>query len=90
MNIYIALYWYSPVNYSKHGQNKYFVTGVTQDKTGRDLKMAKIYQKYVAIVLKSSVHPVTSHGDPEGEYTYSFTLSFNLGASRIFSSINIT
>jgi hypothetical protein len=42
------------------------VTGVTRDKTGRDLKMAKIYQKYVAIVLKSSVHPVTGYARPRG------------------------
>jgi hypothetical protein len=66
------------------------VTGVTRDKTGKYFKMAKIYQKHVAIVLSSSVHPVTGHEDPEVEYSYNFTLSFNLSASRIFSNINIT
>jgi len=52
--------------------------------------MAKIYQKHVAIVLKSSIHHVTGHEDTEEEYTYSFTLSSNLGASHIFSNVNIT
>jgi hypothetical protein len=74
VNIYTALFG-SPVDYAQHCQNKYFVTGVTRDKTGRDSKMAKIYQKHVAIVLKSSVRPVTGHENPVGEYTYSSTLS---------------
>jgi len=51
--------------------------------------MAKIYQKHVAIVLKRLIHHVTGHETPDGEYAYSFTLSFNLGASHIFSNVNI-
>jgi hypothetical protein len=60
------------------------VTGVTRDKSGRHLKMVKIYQKHVAIVLKSSVHPVTSHKDSEGEYTHSFTPFFLTSTLVIF------